>query len=114
MAHSNAVPLVENLLVDLAATLTNEDEIITGLIADTNSFGWDLENFDNLKAWFKGQGKLEFTVKLYLSGEQDEDKPWSGSRIEADIKGKASTKTENNNVWEITEYEIVKADYTDF
>ncbi|MBW4608709.1 MAG: hypothetical protein KME22_16265 [Hassallia sp. WJT32-NPBG1] len=46
MAHSDAVPLVENLLVDLAATLTNEDEIITGLIADTNSFGWDLENFD--------------------------------------------------------------------
>lgn len=113
MAHSDAIAIVEDLLFDFAATLADKDERITGLIADTNSFGWDLEDFDNLKAWFKGQGKLEFTVKLYLSGEQDEDKPWSGSRIEADIKGKASTP-ENSNVWEITEYEIVNADYTDF
>ena len=113
MAHSDAIPIVENLLFDFAATLANEDEAITGLIAQTNSFGWGFERFDDLKAWFKGQGKLEFTVTLYLSGDQDEDKPWCGSEIEADIKGKAST-SENSNVWEITEYEIVKADYTDF
>ncbi|TBR56658.1 hypothetical protein B4U84_28890 [Westiellopsis prolifica IICB1] len=113
MAHSDAIPIVEDLLADFAGTLTNEDETITGLIAGTNSFGWGFEGFDNLKAWFKGRGKLEFTVTLYFSGEQDEDKPWSGSEIEADIKGKASTQ-ENSNIWEITEYEIVKADYTDF
>ncbi|MEH2261079.1 hypothetical protein [Nostoc sp.] len=109
MVHSNAIAIVENLLFDFAATLADQDERITGLIAQTNCFGWSLENFDNLRAWFQGQGKLEFAVTLYLSGEQDEDKPWSGSEIKADIEGKASTP-ENSNVWKITEYRIMKAD----
>jgi hypothetical protein len=106
MAHSEAITIIENLMDNFAFTLVNEDETITGLTASTNCDSWGLDDSD-VKAWFMGNGKIEFAATLYLGGDQDPDKAMYGSEIEANVKGKAVGR---NGTWSISEYEIVKAE----
>ncbi|MEA5579463.1 hypothetical protein [Anabaena sp. UHCC 0451] len=113
MSHSNAVPIIENLLDKIAYDLVDRDEKITGLIAQTNCDSWAKDDSENLTAWFQGRGKIEFSVTLLLSGDQDDERPFCGSEISVKLKGKASTSN-NDNDWRITEYEILNADCTDF
>jgi len=112
MAHSDATPIVANLIPELAARLADEDESVTDLIAETNAFGWGLDGYDNLKAWFKGHGKVGFTVGITVSGDQrDGDYVFCGSEIKASVEGEA---TDEGNSWKITTYTVSEAKITDF
>lgn len=113
MAHEDALPIVENLLRNLAYRLMDSDERVNGLIAETNSFDWDLSDTEDLKAWFKGKGQIGFSVKLKLYGDSDQDKPFSGSEISVDVEGEAATPQASSE-WEIQSYKIIRAEITDF
>lgn len=113
MAHSDALPIVEDLLHKFAYRLMDSDERVTGLMSETNSVEWNLCDPEDLKARFKGKGLISFSVKLNLSGEPAEDRPFSGSRICVDVEGEAATP-QSSNEWEIQSYEIRSAEITDF
>ena len=52
MAHADAVPIVEKLLDGFAHRLMDSDEKVTDLMTQTNAFGWGLDVFEDLRAWF--------------------------------------------------------------
>lgn len=115
MAHSDAIPIVESLLDELTGELVNSDETICAEMAITNADSWGLDEYDDLRAWFEGHGKIRFSVELTLSGDQDEDKFSCGDTIKTKIEGQLLHK---NGKWEVADYNVLKAmlgdSYTDW
>ena len=113
MVHPAAVTIVEDLIPSLVYKLTDADDRVTALMAETNCDGFDCEESNDLKARFWGQGKIKFFASLLLIGDQYADMIVCGSQILVELQGTALT-SDNRNDWQITEYEILRAKITDF
>ncbi len=112
MAHKDALPIAENLnLHDLAFDITNGDEEVTDLMANTNADGWGLDTYDNLQAWFEGYAKIGFSVEMYFIGDQKDESSFMGTKIKAKVRGQAINK---NGKWVIDSYSVEEAFITDF
>lgn len=95
---------IEDLIAETDHEILN-DEIVCGLMAETNAFDWDCSGCELLKAEF-APGKCLATVSFSLSGEQDEDKPFGGTRISGTCVAEIS---EDQSV----QYEVTEASVTD-
>lgn len=82
-----------------------DDEIICGLMAETNAGGWDCSGWELLKTEF-ASGKCFATLSFSLSGEQNEDKPFSGTSI----KGVCVAEISDDRS---IDYEITEASVSD-
>ena len=100
--------IIDSLLYDFSFKLVEEDDVITELIARSYSHTWGLDDHQNLEARFVNKDKISFSVDLYLSGETDEDSPSVFDTIRAQLRGEA---IQDDGAWEISNYEIIEADF---
>jgi hypothetical protein len=60
-----------------------DTEIVAGEIASSNATGWDLDECEVLSVSF-GPTEARAKIAFVLSGEQDDDKPFSGTKIKGE------------------------------
>jgi hypothetical protein len=111
MAHDEAVRIIEHLIPDWAASLVHSDEVVKSLIAGTNTSEWGFDTYESMNARFNGKGKINFSVKIILDGEQEPDKPFCGSSISVEVKGEAVQSDER---WQINSYQVLNSQLNDF
>lgn len=100
--------IIDSLLYDFCFNLVDEDDVITELIARSYSHTWGLDDYQNLEAHFAGENKITFSVDLLLHGETDDERPAVFDTIRAELKGEA---IQDGGAWEISNYEVVDADF---
>jgi len=96
-------PALDNLIRDLAQDLCDYDGQISSLIADTNATGWGLDEYNTPKVTEAGPTAAIIDVRLMLSGDHDDEKPFLGDTIDANIK---MTVTKVGDTWEVQNYSI--------
>ena len=101
---------LDELIRDLAGDLCNSDEQIMNVIGDTNATGWGLDEYDTPKVTAAGPTVAFVDVHLSLSGDHDDEKPFLGDTIEADVK---LTMTKAGDAWEVEGYSIEDASLND-
>ena len=101
---SPAAAIIEGLLPGLAVRLTNEDERVTGAIAETNAQPFEFDTGEVESAEFtNGEDRINFTALLLLVGEQDEDSPFNGDEIDLTVSGVA---IRDGNKWTVAETKV--------
>ncbi|PKA10623.1 hypothetical protein CH372_18450 [Leptospira meyeri] len=70
---------IENLVSETIYDLINEDEM-SEIIASTNSYDWNIDNFNITEISFK-ENECNATINFHASGEQHEDQMHAGSEI---------------------------------
>jgi hypothetical protein len=96
--------IVENEMMDLASDLMNSDEQVVGAMAETNAFGYGVDVYEVLSAeYFDGRQRIKFKARIWLSGEQDQDRPYCGDAIEVIVAG---MMRHFDYGWDIQYYEI--------
>lgn len=93
---------IEDLIAETDHEIMNDD-IICGLMAETNACDWDCSGWELLRTEF-ASGKCFATLSFSLSGEQDEDKPFSGTSIKGVCVAKISD--DRSIDYEITEASV--------
>ena len=111
MAHDVAVKIIEDLIPDWADSLVHSDEALTSLIAGTNTSEWGFDTYEIMNAYFNGDGKINFSVKITLDGEQDPDQPPCGSSISFTVQGEA---VRTNEIWHINSYQVSDYQLNDY
>ena len=111
MAHDVAVKIIEDLIPDWAGSLVDSDGVVASLIAQTNAVDWGFDTYESLNAWFNGSGKINFSGKIILSGEQDPDQPPCGSYISFTVQGEA---VRTNEIWHINSYQVSDYQLNDY
>jgi hypothetical protein len=90
-----------------------DSEMIGSIIADTNAYGWTVEQCEILSVepiYDGGVVGLKVKINWYASGQQDEDRAHYGNKAE----GKATLVFELNGECEVAEISgEVKNDYSD-
>jgi len=109
--NDEAKDIIEGLLDTLASDLINSGSHVNAEIAMTNATGFGLDSGEVTSAEFiNRRSQIEFEAELQISGDQDTEKPSSGTNIEAVVTGLAERKRDE---WVITKYEEVSAEATD-
>ncbi|MFC1482233.1 hypothetical protein ACFL51_00345 [Myxococcota bacterium] len=103
----NAEEIIEELMKGLAVELIQSDDMVTGLIAETNAGFFGLDWVDFLRVNEVEGGNIEFAVVLHLSGEQGEDIPFGGDSIEVQVEGVAS---QVDGSYRLSRYTVVDAE----
>jgi hypothetical protein len=88
---------------DLADDLCNSDDQITGLIDDTNASGWGLDEYTTPEVTDAGSTAAIIAVRVTLSGDHNDEKPFLGDTIEVDVN---LTMTKAGDAWEVEGYSI--------
>jgi len=103
-AEASPEEIVEEILPDFAADLVNSDEQITGAMAETNAFGYGLDEYEILSAEYnESKQQIEFEARLEISGDHDEDKPFCGDAMSVRVSG---TIRYSRNGWIVRDHEI--------
>lgn len=84
---SEATTIVEEAMDAIAGHLMNEDEAITGAMAETNATGFMLDVTDVTHAEYDGPDRIVFKANIEYAGEFEEEDGGYGDRITADIEG---------------------------
>jgi len=96
--------IVEDEMMDLANDLMNSDEQVVGSMAETNAFGYGVDVYEVLSAeYFDSRRQIKFETRIWLSGEQDQDRPYCGDAIEVIVSGMMKRF---DHGWDIQYYEI--------
>lgn len=96
--------IVEDLMMGLVSDLMNSDEQVIGAMAETNAFGYGVDVYEVLNAeYFDSRQQIKFRARIWLSGEQDQDKPYCGDAIEVIVSGIVKYFDYG---WDIQYYEI--------
>ena len=96
--------IVEDVMMDFANDLTNSDEQVVGAMAETNAFGYGMDVYEVLSAEYSdGRRQIRFRARIWLSGEQDQDKLYCGNAIEVIVSGMMKYFDYG---WDIQYYEI--------
>jgi hypothetical protein len=61
-----------------------DTEVIAGEIASSNATDWDLDEVEVLNISFPQPNEAHAKIAFVLSGEQDEDKPFSGTKMKGE------------------------------
>jgi len=77
---------LDELIRDLADDLCNSDEQITRLIADTNASGWGMDEYETPTITDACPTTTIVGVRLSLSGDHNDDKPFLGDTIDVVVK----------------------------
>jgi hypothetical protein len=80
---------LNELLNEICFDLLNQDETITGLTAETNAFGWGVDDIkiDNIDfQWKDGHFCPVVSVNFRLTGDHDEDHVFSADTIVGTLK----------------------------
>jgi hypothetical protein len=101
---NQALRIAETMIPTLTEKIIDED---LNLISETNAFCWELEDFSNLKAQFSGFEKINFSVDLNLSGDQDTDRPFCGTEIRICLQGQIS-RISRRDSWKVKDYKFIK------
>lgn len=106
MTDSDATSILEPLMWEFGNELTDSDETICGVMAQTNADCWHLDDCD-LSAWFKDEAEeiISFSVELNFTGDQIEDRFHFGDIIKAKVEGQFVYKDEK---WEVADYNVLK------
>jgi hypothetical protein len=99
--------IIESLMYDLAADLVDSDDEVTSTIAQTNAFGYGLDDYEILNASFNEDGGIEFEAEINLSGDTDSESPFCGDEITVHLKGVAE---KSKNKWYVESYEILSCE----
>ncbi len=99
--------IIEFLMYDLAADLVNSDDEVTSKIAQTNAFGYGLDDYEILNANFNEDGGIEFEAEISLSGDTDSERPFCGDEIIVHLKCVAE---KSKNKWHVESYEILSCE----
>jgi len=71
-----------------------------------------MDKYEIVSAEFaEGGDTIYFNVKIYLGGEQDSERPFSGSKIDADMVGEL---VKQSGEWTVKVYEVQSCEITDF
>ena len=104
LSEKDCASHIEDLIAETDHQILN-DEIICGLMAETNAVDWDCSGWELLKVEF-ASGKCLATLSFSMSGEQDEDKPFSGTSIKGNCLAEIS---DDHSI----EYKVTEASVTD-
>ena len=81
------IEIIEPLLYDVGASLADMDEMVIGAMALTNALGFGVDTYELLAADYSDAEEIHFTVNYIFSGDHEENKPWSGSSLDASVDG---------------------------
>jgi hypothetical protein len=96
--------ILESKMDEIAMELVNSDELIVGMIAETNAFGFGLDAYEILDIEYdKRKNEILFRARMQIAGENDEDKPFNGDVIAFDLYGELKHE---KNVWILKSYDI--------
>jgi hypothetical protein len=102
--YSAPEEIVEGVLPDLAGDLVDSDEQVTGAMAMTNAFGYGLDDYEILNLEFAdGKQQIKFRVRMWLSGDQDLDKPYCGDTVKVILSGMIKYF---HHRWDLQSYEV--------
>ncbi|MCG6140653.1 hypothetical protein [Leptospira mtsangambouensis] len=97
LSESELKTEIENLISETIYDLINEDEL-SNLIASTNAFDWEIDNFSILNIKFN-LNECIAKIKFHATGEQHEEKMFSGSEINGECT--ATIDSEKNTNFEV-------------
>jgi hypothetical protein len=96
--------IVEDVMFDLASDLMNSDDQVVGAMAQTNALGYGVDVYEVLNAEYSdSRQQIKFRAQIWLSGDQDQDRPYCGDTIEMIVSG---TMKYFDYKWGIQYYEI--------
>ncbi|MBI5351016.1 MAG: DUF4935 domain-containing protein [Chloroflexi bacterium] len=96
--------IISDKMSDIATDLINSDELIVGMLAETNASGFGLDTYEILFAEHnKNKKEIFFQARIWISGESDLDKPFNGDEIVFDLYG---TLKHYKNDWILESYDI--------
>jgi len=106
--------ILDEILYDFLADFPNEDELVTGRMAETNALGYGVDTYQILGAAFTDdtQSEIAFRVRVEFAGEQDEDTPMAGDVVVAEIDGTAVK--DRHGWWQIDSHTTVAAAVRDW
>lgn len=100
--------IVDNLLADFANELTESDDWITSLIAESRCVMWHCDDYSDVKTWSENENAIGFSASLHFGSDQDDDYYSPLDEIRARMEG---VVTLDNGEWVVSHYEIHEADY---
>lgn len=91
---------------DLGNTLTDADDQVTSLIAETNACGFSTDEVEILEIgrFIFSEAGIPFRARIRLTGEPDSDKIFHGDTILVDVTG---TLRYDGERWTIDDYDVV-------
>jgi hypothetical protein len=96
--------VLSNKILEIATMLIFSDEIIIGMIAETNASGFGLDTYELRSADYnRNKKEISFHVTIWISGESDPDKPYNGENIVFDLFGLLK---QSKGDWTLESYEI--------
>jgi len=104
--------VVEEIISDFAAELTNSDDQVTRAMAETNALGYGLDEYEITVAEYDpNTDQINFEATLTLMGEHDEDMGFCGDTIIVKVSG---TLAYSRGEWKVEDYEIESCEITDY
>jgi hypothetical protein len=109
---TNAEDYIIDAVDELAKSLSNYDETVCNVIAETNAITFGPDECNIVKARFTGHKEVKFEAEITLSGEQDPDRAYSGDTIHVKLNGVAK---DEGGKYKVVDYKITecKVEYED-
>ena len=108
IAANDPTSIVEEIIHELGPELVNSDETVTGAMAITNAYVWGLDDYSILDIEYdEKEQTIDFEANITLSGEQDEDRPFSGDALELTISG---TIEYTGDSFQLSDYNIISCE----
>ena len=95
--------IVENAVQQLSHSLMNDDETVTGAMAETNA-SFDPDSAEASEWHFAEDRKeISFKATISYSGDTDSEKPWCGDEITAKVTG---TIGQVGGGWKVVDHKV--------
>lgn len=104
LLESDVTDTLHEALSDLGNKMTDTDDDVTSLIAETNASGFFADDVEILEVghFLFSEAAIPFRARIQLTGESDEDKVFHGDKIFVDVTG---TLTYDGGDWTIDDYD---------
>jgi len=104
--HIDVEDVLSDVADDLACRLVNEDDEVTGAIAETNATGFGLDTWDVTRAELSA-AELDVDLEVVLQGDQDDDRPANGDQLTVALRAEVEFV---DGEWKLAEYEVESVD----
>ena len=107
MKSSRMRDRITDAIYELGFELCDSDEIITGLMAETNGGCFSIDSVELSMCSQVSRTEFDFTAEIRISASEHRDAPWCGDSIDASLSGKYVLDQDS---WSIQDYNVFAAE----